>query len=476
MKRFPKNFLWGGAVAANQCEGAYLEDGKGLSTADLLCRETYGSDELELEINPQYYYPCHEGIDFYHTYADDIKLLAELGFKTFRISIPWSRIYPNGDDDSPNEAGLIHYDKVLDECIKYDIEPIVTLSHCEMPLNILQKYGGWKNRKCIDYFVKYAETVFKRYKDKVKYWITFNEINFIFMKGFLYQNGGVILRNKDLDKKRELQFQVAHNQLVASARCVKLCHEIIPESYISAMVEGSLSYTKTCNPEDILSTLFDNNEYSYAFLEVLMNGEYPYFWNRTIEKEQLKIVTEEKDFYDLKEGTCDFIPFSYYFSRLVLKDQDLDINAFGRSMYRNPYLKETEWNTPIDPIGLRIILNDFYLRYHKPLFIVENGLGAVDELTGDFKIHDTYRIDYLKKHIEQIQLAIDDGVEVMGYTSWGCIDLVSQSKGEMSKRYGFIYVDINDDGSGTAQRYKKDSFYWYQKVISTNGKDLDWRV
>ncbi len=470
-----KDFLWGGAVAANQCEGAYLDDGKGLSTADLLNKETYGKDDLPLEVDPNKYYPTHEAIDFYHTYKEDIALMGEMGFKCFRMSIPWSRIYPNGDDEIPNELALKHYDDLFDQCLKYNIEPLVTLSHCEMPLAILKKYGGWRNRKVIDLFVRYAKTCFERYKDKVKYWITFNEINFIFMPGFLYQNGGVIL-GKD-DNKLEVQYQVAHNQLVANARCVKLCHEIIEGSYIGAMVEGSLGYYRNCEPNEIFMSMKDNNQYSYAYLDVLCKGEFPYYWNNVIKKQGLNIQTEPEDYEIIKENTVDYIPISYYNSRMSVDFSKVDLNTeFGRELFKNPFLKATEWGMTIDPIGLRITLNDFYSRYTKPIFVVENGLGAKDilvEENGSFTVHDDYRISYLRDHIEQMKLASDDGVDVMGFTAWGCIDLVSQSKGEMSKRYGFIYVDINDDGSGSRKRYKKDSFNWYKRVISSNGEELE---
>lgn len=471
MREFPNDFLWGGAISANQSEGAYREEGKGLSTADLLCKETYGKDKMELEINPAYYYPCHTAIDFYHSYKEDIKLFAEMGFKCFRLSIPWSRIFPNGDDEQPNEQALQHYDAVFDECHKYGIEPLVSLSHCEMPVALLKKYGGWKNRALIDIFVKYAETMFRRYQAKVKYWITFNEINFIFMKGFLYQNGGVILHEGDNIK--QLQYQVAHNQFVANAKCVKLCQEIIPGSYISAMMEAAIAYQPTCDPVDVLKTLKSNQEYTYAYLDVLLKGEYPYYWLNNIQKENLTIDIHPEDLRILKEGVGNYIPFSYYMSRMPVELDKVDLSDnSGTTIFENPYLQKSDWGWSIDPIGLRIVLNDFYTRYGKPLFIVENGLGAKDVLTEGYHVHDDYRIDYLRKHIEQLKLAINDGVKVLGYTSWGCIDLVSQSTGEMSKRYGYIYVDINNDGSGTGNRYRKDSFYWYKQVIESNGEKL----
>lgn len=312
--------------------------------------------------------------------------------------------------------------------------------------------------------------MFLRYQKQVKYWITFNEINFIFMKGFLYQNGGVVLHEGD--NIRQLQYQVAHNQFVANAKCVKLCHEIIPGSYISAMMEAAIAYQPSCNPEDVLHTFCSNQEYTYDYLDVLLKGSYSYSWLRRIEKEGLEVDMRPEDFQILKEGTGDYIPFSYYMSRMPVELDKVDLSDnSGSAIFKNPYLKTSEWGWSIDPAGLRIVLNEFYARYGKPLFVVENGLGARDVLTKEGRVHDDYRISYLREHIRQLHLAIDDGVEVLGYTTWGCIDLVSQSTGEMSKRYGFIYVDLNDDGTGSGKRYRKDSFYWYQKVIKSNGGD-----
>lgn len=474
-EQMQKGFLWGGATAANQCEGAYNEDGKGLSTADLLSMDTYGTDRLDLKIDENKYYPCHKAIDFYHTYENDIKLFAEMGFKCFRLSIPWSRIFPNGDDESANEAGLSHYDKVFDVCLKYGIEPLVTLSHCEMPIHLVQQYGGWRSRKCIDFFVNYARTCFERYKHKVKYWITFNEINFINMKGFLYQNGGVVL--KPGEKASIVKAQVMHNQLVANARAIAECHAVIPGAKISAMMEGSLAYPMTCKPEDIWNSYEINNEYSYLFMDVMYSGRYPYYYDNYLKKHQIELEMEKTDFEWLEKGIGDYIPISYYGNRMAF-DNRTDDGFDMQKMEFNPYLvteKDKTRSFGIDSTGLRYVLNDFYQRYKKPLFIVENGLGAPDQLTADHKIHDQYRIEFLKQHIEQVRKAVcEDNVEVLGYTSWGCIDLISQSRGEMTKRYGYIYVDLDNDGNGSRQRYRKDSFYWYQQVIRTNGADLDY--
>lgn len=463
MKEFRKDFLWGGAVAANQCEGAYLEDGKGLSTVDIMNPDTYGKDSFEIVMDDSKFYPYHTAIDFYHTYKEDIALFAEMGFKCFRLSIPWSRIYPNGDDAQPNEAGLKHYDDLFDECLKYGIEPLVTLSHCEMPLHLLQKYNGWVSRELIGLFVKYAETCFERYKKKVKYWITFNEINFLFYPGMLFQNAGTILpQGADL---KQYQYQAAHNQLVANALAVSACRRIIPGAYCGAMMEGGQAYPKTCRPIDVWNNLKDNREYSYAFLEVLVKGEFPYSWITDMKNNHIEIETRPEDYTALKEGVCNYIPFSYYGSRI---GGDPDNNE--RRAENNPYCPQSEWGWPIDALGLRIVLNDLYMRYRLPLMIVENGLGAHDVLTEDGKVHDQYRIDYLRDHVYAMHQAVDDGVDVIGYTSWGPIDLLSQKMGEMSKRYGYIYVDLDDELKGTGKRYRKDSFYWYKKVIETNGE------
>jgi 6-phospho-beta-glucosidase len=463
---FRKDFLWGGAIAANQAEGAWDEDGKGPCTADYLSFGNYEAPHPPLMIDPSKYYPTHEAVDFYHTYKEDIALMAEMGFKCFRFSVAWSRIFPNGDDAKPNEAGLRHYEDVVRTCQQYGIEPMVTLSHTETPTALIQKYGGWRNRKLIDLFSRYAEVLFKRLHT-VKYWITFNEINFIFQEGMLVQNGGVTLHPSD--DVKALTWQVLHHQLVAHARAVQLCHQYIPDAYIGAMMEGSLAYPSSCAPLDMVATLQDNQDYTYAFLDVLVHGEYPYSWQTGMTRDGIVIQTEPRDFEDLKKGIQNYIPFSYYCNRLSSREIQQKVL---KKQEKNPYTETTDWGTSIDPEGLRYVLNDYYERYHLPLFVVENGLGARDVLTQDGRVHDSYRVDYMRRHIQQMKLAVEDGVDVMGYLMWSAIDLVSQSKGEMSKRYSFIYVDRDDQGKGSGKRYKKDGFYWYQKVIASNGEDL----
>ncbi len=464
MEKFREDFLWGGAVAANQCEGAWNEDGKGMTTTDFLSMDKYMKDSVDFTIEEGKYYPSHEAIDFYHRYEDDIKLFAECGFRCFRFSIAWARIYPNGDEEVPNQKGIEHYRKVIDCCRRYGIEPLITLSHTETPAALITNYGGWRNRKLVDFFERYAKTCFEAFCD-VKYWITFNEINFIFEEGMLYQNGGVILEEND--DKLELIYQCAHNQLLAAAKANRLAYEIIPDVYINAMMEGSLAYPQSCRSEDIFNCFKENEQITYSYLDAMCKGKYPRFWGRDMAEKGLKIYTEEEDFEIIRKYPGNYIPLSYYYNRMC----DPAARAQHRRPMNNPYQKKTEWNANIDAEGLRITLNEFRLRYDMPMFIVENGIGE-NEVLEDGTVHDDQRINFQREHIWQMHLAVDDGCDVRGYTMWAPIDIVSQSRGEMSKRYGLIYVDKNNDGSGTLNRYRKDSFYWYKKVIASNGEEL----
>lgn len=465
---FPKDFLWGGATAANQIEGAYLEDGKGLSVQDVLPHGFLTPPTQE----PTADNLKHQAIDFYHHYKEDIALMAEMGFKTFRLSIAWSRIFPNGDDATPNEAGLEFYDKVFDELAKYDIEPLVTLSHYEPPLHLARNYRGWIDREVIGFFEKFARTVFERYRDKVTYWLTFNEVNSIINAP---QNGAIF--PEEIEVTLEDKWQAVHHQLVASAAVTKIGKEINPDFKIGCMVLSMPAYPMTPDPKDLL-TVRDFMNQNYAFSDLHVRGEYPGYLKRYLREHDISIQFAEGDAELLKENTVDFLSFSYYASVVQAhnpeKYQTGESNVFKG--LDNPYLEASEWGWQIDPIGLRLALNDFWDRYQIPLFIVENGLGAHDELVkddkGNYTVHDDYRIAYLQAHLQQVGEAIKDGVEIMGYTSWGPIDLVSMSTAELSKRYGFIYVDRHDDGSGTMKRYKKDSFDWYKKVIATNGDYL----
>lgn len=463
---FPTDFLWGGATAANQCEGAYLTDGKGLSTADVM---TAGGNGVPREITDGVvegnYYPSHKAVDHYHRFKEDIALFAEMGFKTYRLSIAWSRIFPNGDEEVPNEAGLKHYDEVFDTCRQYGIEPLVTISHFETPLG-LQKYGSWTNRKVVDFFLRYSETLFKRYKGKVKYWLTFNEINVVSTKPWMA--AGV-----DSDDE-QTRMTVAFHQFLASAKAVQLAHEIDSDNKVGMMYNGHTAYPNSSDPEDVQATT-DFMHKMLFYSDVQCRGYYPAYKLKEFERDGIVLPIQDGDLEELKKGTVDFLSFSYYLTHVVGKESPLVFTGLNgvKTGYKNPHLKVSEWGWPIDPKGLRYALNLLYDRYQLPLMVVENGLGAVDKVE-DGRIHDSYRIDYLKEHLKEMKKAIDlDGIPVMGYTMWGPIDIISASTGEMMKRYGFIYVDVDDAGNGTFDRIKKDSFYWYKDVIATNGENLD---
>ncbi|MDB2118313.1 6-phospho-beta-glucosidase [Clostridium paraputrificum] len=471
MNRLPENFLWGGAVAANQCEGAYNEGGKGLSIMDVVTAGSHDKKrEFTKEIKEGIYYPNHEGIDFYHRYKEDLALFREMGFKCFRTSIAWTRIFPNGDEENPNEEGLKFYDSLFDECIKNGMEPVVTISHYEMPLHLVYQYGGWKNRKLVDFYVRFCEVIFKRYKEKVKYWMTFNEINSVI---FMPLVAGVL--PKEGENYEESSVQAAHHQFLASARAVKLGHEIDPENKIGCMVLTTLAYPKTCDPKDVLRAEKYMRKGTYFFTDVQAGGEYPSYAIKYAERKGFNIEIKEGDLKEIKEGTVDYIGFSYYSTSVASHNMDNEKKGSGNiiSGLNNPYLESSEWGWQIDPVGLRIVMNKLYERYKKPLFIVENGLGYDDTVEEDGSINDDYRIEYLRKHIEEMKKAvIEDGVDLIGYTPWGCIDLISAGTGEMKKRYGFIYVDKDNEGKGTLKRSKKKSFSWYKKVIASNGEEL----
>lgn len=479
MKEFSTDFLWGGAIAASQCEGAWKVDGKGETTADHM---TIGSKsqprEYTVTLDCDKYYPSHDGIDFYHRYRDDIALLAEMGFKVFRMSINWPRLFPNGDESEPNKEGVQFYRNVFEECQKYGIEPLVTISHNELPFQLVKKYGGWVNRKMIDCYTNYCRTIFTEYKDLVKYWLTFNEINFMTMPIGYYLLSGV---NEDFKleigalKVDDLSgnYQALHHMFIASAKAVVLGHEISSENKIGCMLGGTVLYPRTCSPDDMLLAQERMRLNNYLCGDVQVRGEYPYFASRYFEENDIHIEIARGDEEILKKGKVDFFSFSYYQTNCVSTYPGYQISKGNMNQgVENPYLQESGWGWPIDAKGLRYYLNEIYGRYQIPIMIVENGLGAADIIEADGSIHDTYRIEYLREHIRQMKEAVHDGVELMGYTMWSCIDLISASTGEMAKRYGFIYVDKDDEGKGTFNRSRKDSFYWYQNVIATNGEDL----
>ncbi|MNO30486.1 Aryl-phospho-beta-D-glucosidase BglH [compost metagenome] len=479
-KNFPQGFLWGGATAANQLEGGYREGGKGLSTADMITAGTHTTPRritsvLEQGVN----YPSHEAIDFYHHYKEDIQLFAEMGFKVYRMSIAWSRIFPNGDDAQPNEEGLRFYDSVFAELKKHHIEPLVTISHYEAPFHLAEQYNGWSNRRVIGFYVNYCEVIFNRYKDVVKYWLTFNEINILtmpfgsFMAGALLPEGDADFGNTAGDNER-LRYQALHHQFIASARAVKLGHSINKDFNIGCMIAYMCSYPLTCSPEDV--TLAQQKDHLTNFLcsDVQVRGAYPGFAKRYFSEKGIELVMEEGDEVILREGRVDFYSCSYYSSTCVSADPDQEKVGGNLSMgLKNPYLEASAWEWQIDPKGLRWSLNHIYNRYQIPLMVVENGLGAVDTVEADGSINDDYRIGYLRAHIAEMKEAVADGVELIGYTPWGCIDLVSAGTGEMKKRYGFIYVDKDNEGQGTLARSRKKSFSWYKKVIASNGEELE---
>ena len=464
-----KDFLWGGATAANQYEGGYNENGKGLSIADVERGSQLGvTRQIDDRVIEGVYYPSHVATDFYHNYKEDIALFAEMGFKCYRMSIAWTRIFPRGDEEKPNVEGLKFYDDVFDELLKYNIEPIVTLSHYETPLVLVQEYGSWRNRKLIDFFVNYAQTCFNRYQGKVKYWMTFNEINATLASPRPWHQAGIVYQENE--DRWQTAIQASHHMLVASAKAVKLAHEIDPHNQVGCMLLIPESYAASCSPEDQIAR---RNKMALTFYygDVHVRGRYTNTCQSLWKKYHTKVQMAKDDEKVLSEGIVDYIGFSYYFSSIEGKDlQQVEGNVFTGG--KNPLLPATQWGWQIDPLGLRSVLNELYDRYQIPLFIVENGMGAVDSVE-DGQIHDDYRIDYLKQHIQALKDAVEiDGVDLMGYTPWGCIDLVSASTGEMKKRYGFIYVDKDDQGHGTLKRMKKDSFYWYKKVIASQGEDL----
>lgn len=476
MTGLPENFLWGGAVAAHQLEGGWQEGGKGISVADVM---TLGGPGVPREITDGVVvgknYPNHEAIDFYHRYKEDIALFAEMGFKCFRTSIAWTRIFPEGDEPEPNEAGLQFYDDLFDECLKYGIEPVVTLSHFELPFALVKKYGGFTNRQTIDLFMKFAEVCFKRYKNKVTYWMTFNEINnqANFNEDFApFTNSGIVY--KEGDDREQIMYQAAHYELVASAKAVQIGKAINPDFEIGCMIAMVPIYPKTCKPADILMAQ-KAMEKRYYFTDVHVFGEYPGYMQTYFKRKGFDLDITEEDMIELKKGTVDYIAFSYYMSFAIEHQEGNDTYDYdeSRDLVRNEFVPASDWGWQIDPEGLRYAMSWFADHYRLPLFIVENGFGAIDVKEEDGTVNDQYRIDYLKAHIKQmIKGVVEDGVELMGYTPWGCIDLVSASTGEMKKRYGFIYVDKDNEGNGTLDRSKKLSFDWYKKVIASNGSEL----
>ncbi|AJI83183.1 6-phospho-beta-glucosidase [Yersinia enterocolitica] len=470
---FPDGFLWGGALAANQAEGACFEGGKGLATVDMI---PHGEHRLAVKLGQEKrftlrddeFYPSHQAIDFYHRYKDDIALMAEMGFTVFRTSIAWSRIYPNGDELTPNAEGIAFYCDLFNECKKHNIEPLVTLCHFDVPMHLVTEYGSWRNRKMVEFFTRYARTCFEAFDGLVKYWLTFNEINILLHSPF--SGAGLVFEPNE--NQEQVKYQAAHHELLASALATKIAHEVNPENQVGCMLAGGNFYPRTCKPEDVWAALEKDRE-NLFFIDVQARGAYPAYTKRLFREKGISIATQVGD-DDILKHEVDFVSFSYYASRCASADMN-EHNSSAANIVKslkNPHIQASEWGWGIDPLGLRVTMNMMYDRYQKPLFLVENGLGAKDEINPLGEIEDDYRISYLREHIKAMAEAIDDGIPVIGYTSWGCIDLVSASTGEMSKRYGFVYVDRDDLGKGSLARKKKKSFYWYKKVIASNGADL----
>lgn len=481
---FRKDFLWGGATAANQIEGGFEKRGK--ANTDYLqfipsdkrrvdqatFSQSWESIQESIKHESDYNFPKRRGNDFYNRYKEDIALMAEMGFKVYRMSIAWERIYPTGVDNEPNEEGLKFYDAVFDECLKYHIEPMVTILHYDYPLFICEKYNGFESKETIDFYLKYVSTIVNRYQNKVKYWLTFNEINMT-LQSISTCSGAMPDHSRYGYNKEQLMFQCIHNMLLASAKAVKLIHNINPNLKVGNMIWKQLYYPKTMNPKETLQQRFDMN-LNYYFFDIMCKGVVPYYLDRYFSSQGIVRDYTNADFKDLKEGTVDFISISWYMSNVSeYKGEPFKPTGLLPDMTRNnPYLKATDWGWSVDPIGLRISLNQIYERYHLPIFIAELGIGLHDKKNEDNSIHDPGRIEFFRENILQIKEAILDGVDVFGLAAWGWIDLVSSSTSEMSKRYGFVYVDADDEGNGTYDRYRKDSFYWYKKVIATNGEDL----
>ena len=482
-----ESFLWGGATAANQYEGAYNVDGKGLSVCDIATykphlknteykkHNTYTSQDIITAMQDEdcTIYPKRRGSDFYHHYKEDIALMAEMGFKVFRLSIAWTRIYPNGDETEPNEKGLLFYDKIFDECLQYGMEPLVTISHYEPPLYLALNYDGWYNRKTIDFFMNFVNTIVARYAKKVRYWLTFNEVDS--MSRHPLTTGAIISDRFPKSDMKQVIYQAMHHQFVASALATKVIHSYRKDAMVGCMITKRTVYPYTSDPKDVLLAQ-DMEREVFAFSDIQARGYYPAYLIKKMEMEGIHLKKEKDDDEIIRTYPCDFISFSYYSSSCVSTHLDAMNESTGNiySGMKNPYLSSSDWGWQCDPLGLRKSLIDLYDRYQKPLFIVENGLGAYDELDENNEIQDDYRIAYLREHIKAMVDAVTiDGVDLIGYTTWGCIDLVSASTNQMSKRYGFVYVDADDEGKGTYQRIRKKSFYWYKKVIEHNGAVLD---
>lgn len=470
---FPKDFLWGGAIAANQAEGAFDVGGKGLCLADIgqyysqkpldkKANLEMSSEEIREALeNKEAIFPKRWGIDFYHTYDSDLELLAGLGLKSFRTSINWARIFPNGDDETPSQEGLLYYDNLIDSIIAHGMVPMITISHYEMPLHLSLAYNGWLSRKTISFFLNYCQILFRRYRKKVRHWILSNQMNLITQESFNHLG----IPSDRTENLEEAKYQALHHELLACALAAQLGHSIDSENQIGVMLSGGPAYAATCVPEDVMATM-RHNQMELFCSDVLLRGRYPGYALRFFEENHFHISFDPED-EKILANRADFLAFSYYYTRICDKESFENHNR----AYRNPSLPANPWGWSIDPVGLRFTLNYYYDRYQCPIYVVENGVGYFDKLEEDGTIHDPYRVDYLKQHIGQLREAVLDGVDVRGYYVWAPIDIVSCSSSEMSKRYGFIYVDQDDLGQGSRRRILKDSYFWFRRLISANGSE-----
>lgn len=462
-----RSFLWGGAIAANQSEGAYREDGRGLAVSDYLPSAPDRIFNIRTQLDETLYYPYRYAIDFYHRYPEDIALLAKMEIRCLRMSISWSRIYPNGDDAQPNEKGLAYYEAVFQELQKHGIEPIVTISHFDMPMHLLTCYGGWKNHRLIDFFETYCKTIFARYKHYVRYWMGFNEINHIQTMPFIA--GGILP-----DEEHRLQdiYQASHHMFVANALAVKHCHKMIPHAKMGCMIACGGIYPNSSRPEDVFET-YQLKRRTYFYADVMMQGVYPTYSKRIFTEHDVRLKIQDGELALLRRYPCDYLAFSYYRSTNHQAGISIYGNTGGIMGIKNPYLRTSKWGWQIDELGFRLVLNELYDRYRKPLLVAENGFGTRDEVSEDGQIHDYERMDYLRCHVKMLMEARKDGVDVFGYTWWGIIDIVSAGTGEMEKRYGFIHVDADNEGKGSYKRTLKDSFYLYRDIIRSDGSCID---
>ncbi|WP_086350619.1 glycoside hydrolase family 1 protein [Candidatus Enterococcus clewellii] len=470
----PKDFFWGGSIAAHQCEGSWQADGKGPAIMDFVTKGSKDTPrDITATIEADLDYPSHQGIDFYHRYKEDIALFKEMGFTALRLSIDWSRIFPNGDDEQPNQAGLNYYGAVIDTLLAAGIEPIVTLYHFELPIHLVHQYGAWKNRQVIDFYLRFCETVMREYDGRVKYWVTFNEMNHIDPETehsdiFTYLVAG--LKYSELTDKAQELATVGYNMTLAGVKAVRLAHEINAKNSVGCVFGLNPIYSYNCDPENVLKGFLENDR-DYYQIDAMCNGKFPLYKLKEYQAAGLTIDITEQDKEDFANGTLDFIGLNYYFSSVAEPKEAIEGEASLFGGVQNPYLEQSKWGWAIDAVGIRYVMNYLYRRYELPIMITENGLGAQDIVEADGQIHDVYRIEYLEKHVEQIRKAVEeDHVDCLGYLVWGPIDLVSATTGEMSKRYGFIHVDLDDKGQGSLERKKKDSFHWFKKVIENNSE------